>query len=185
MLESAIVITRNLATNASGLVHLDQRALGIGIDSQLAVSADNLSHIVLASSHHARRVEVSHLAAPELDNADTVIHILVLSELGLNSADTHRHNALDDGVLAEVPQSKIDVVDVAIDEDTTTELSVGNEETGGVELVASLGAEDGGTTNSAVIHALESVTVRGVEAAREAAHHLKVWLLGSSINNGL
>lgn len=70
-------------------------------------------------------------------------------------------------------------MDGAVDEDTTGELGVFDEETRGVELVAGLGAEDAGGADQAVVHLVEGVTVGGVEAAGETAHD---FLVGELLN---
>ncbi len=68
----------------------------------------------------------------------------MLPQLRLDGSDAGRSDALNLGVLPEEPESEIDVVNRAVDEDPTRELSIGDEEAGGVEHVACLGAEDGG-----------------------------------------
>lgn len=50
-------------------------------------------------------------------------------------------------------------MDVAVDEDAAGELSVGNEEAGGIKFVAGLGSEDGRAADGAGVHAVEGVTV--------------------------
>lgn len=185
VLKAAVVIVGDLTADTSELVQLNESTGGVGVDSQLAVGTDDLSHIVLASSHHTRRVEVGDLATPELNNAHTVVNIFVLAQLRLYGGDTSSDDALDDGVLAEEPQGKIDIVDVAVDEDATAKLGVCDEEAGGVKLITSLGAEDGRAPNATVIHAVEGVPVRGVEAAGEAAHDLQVRLLDGGVDDRL
>lgn len=185
MLEAAVVVVGDLATNAGGLVHLDEGAGGVGVDGQLALGTDDLSHVVLARGHHTGRVEVGDLATPELDNSDTVVNILVLAQLRLHGGNTGRDDTLDNGVLAEVPEGKIDIVDVAVDEDATAELGVGDEEARGVQPVASLRAEDRGAADEAIIHSGEGVSVRGIEAAGEAAHDFEMGLLDGGVDDRL
>ena len=61
-------------------------------------------------------------------------------------------------------------MDRTIDEYTAGELGVGDEEAGWVELVAGLGAEDGGAADESAVHFLEGVPVGVVEASGESAH---------------
>lgn len=125
------------------------------------------------------------LAAVEFDDADAdaVVAVVVSPQLGVHGGDADRRHALDRRVLAEEPQRGIDVVDGAVDEDAAGELGVGDEEAGRVELVAGLGAEDGGAPDQAGAHFGVRVAVGGVEAAGEAADDFLggVLLLRSSI----
>ena len=65
-------------------------------------------------------------------------------------------------------------MDTAVHEDTTGVLRVGDEEAGGIELVAGLRADHGGSADEAGKGFGVGVTVGGVEAAGEAAHDFKV-----------
>ena len=163
--ETTVVVRRDLPPDTSRLAHLDQIRYRLGIDGDLAIRANDLCHIMLPGSHHATGIEISNLATVELDDADTVVDIAVLGELGLQGGDADRHDGLDLAVLAKVPQCQVDVVDVAVDEDAAAELGVGDEEAGWVEFVAGLGAEDRGTADVAAVAAGPGVAVGGVEAA--------------------
>lgn len=93
----------------------------------------------------------------------------MLTQIRLHSRNTNSSHALNLSILTEEPQRKIDIVDTAVNKDTTRELGVGHEETARIELVAGLRAEDGWRADVAGGHAGVCVAVGGVEAAAEAA----------------
>ena len=99
--------------------------------------------ILLPGSHHPGAEQLDDLPAPELNQAQRIVSITVLAQLGADGGDTNGTDALDDAVLAEEPQSKIDVVDAAVDEDAAGELGILDEEARGVQLVTSLRPEHG------------------------------------------
>lgn len=140
--EAAVVVGRNLTADTGRLVQVDKVQLGLGVDSDLAVGTEDLGGVLLTSSHHARAVQLSDLATVELDDTESVVTVVVLAQIRLHGGDTNSCDALDLDVLAEEPKSQVNIVDGAVDEDTTGEFGVGNEETTWVELVTSLGAED-------------------------------------------
>ena len=65
------------------------------------------------------------------------------------------------------------------------ELGIGDEEAGGVELVAGLGAYDAGGADCAGGGFGVGVAVGRVEAAGEAAHYFEVGVKGGGVDDGL
>ena len=106
----------------------------------------------------------------------------MLAEIGLHGSNTNCSHALHLAVFAEEPKSKVDVVDRAVDEDTTGEFSVGNEEPTGVELVAGLRAEDRWSTDVTVDGATVSIAIGGIEATGETADD---FLVGEFLDRGI
>lgn len=142
MLEAAVVVTGDLATDTRGLVDLDEVGLRVGVDGNLALCADDLGHVVLTRSHHAARVEVGNLAAPELDDTDSIVDVAELAELRTDGGDARGDNRLGLTVLAKVPEGEVNVVDVAVDKDAAAKLGVADPKVGRVKPVARLGAKD-------------------------------------------
>lgn len=98
----------------------------------------------------------------------------MFSEIRLHGSNTDRSHTLNLAVLAEEPKSEINIVDRAVDKDSTREFGVRDEETTWIQLVAGLRPEDGWSTDIAISHASMSIAVGCVEAAREAANDLLV-----------
>lgn len=185
VLEAVVVVLGNLATDTGLVEDVDQVQSRLGVHGQLTLGTDDLGGVFLTGGHHARGVEVGNLAVVELHQTDGVVAVVVLAQVGLNGSDTHCGHGLDLAILTEEPQSQVDVMDGAVHEDTTRELGVGDEEPGGVQLVAGLTAHDGGRTNSTSRHLVECVTVGGIEATGETAHHFQFGLLGCCVEDGL
>lgn len=185
ILEAIVVVLGDLATDTVLVEDVDQVQGRLGVNGQLTLGADDFGGVFLAGCHHARGVEVGDFAVMELHQTDGVVPVVMLAQVGLNGGDTHRRHRLDLAVLAEEPQSQVDIVDGAVHEDTTRELGVGDEEPGGVQLVAGLTAHDGGSTNSTSGHLVECITVGGIEATGETAHYFEFGLLGCCIEDGL
>lgn len=108
----------------------------------------------------------------ELNNPQRIIPIIMLPQIGLHSRDPHRYHALDLGLLAEEPQRQVDIVDGTVHKDPAGELGVSDEEPAGIELVAGLRADHGGSPDGSTGHAAVGVAVGGVEAAGETAGDL-------------
>jgi len=66
LLEFAIIVLWDLSPDPIRLIHIHQTPLRISIHRQLPLRLDNFCHIMLSRSHHARKIEVSNLPAPEL-----------------------------------------------------------------------------------------------------------------------
>ena len=187
LLEALVVVLGDVPLDAGGQVSFHEVGHGVAVDGELALCADDFGHIVLAWCVHARAVEVCDLAIVELNDTDTVVDVAVLGEIGLESCDTEGNDGLDlgkvlaVGVGAEVPQSKVDVVDVAVDEDTARELGVLDEEARGVVLVTCLGAEDGRSANVTRLDESIGVAVGSVKAAGETTHDLDVGMGGGGL----
>lgn len=140
---------------------------------------------MLAGSHHATTKKVRDPPAPKLDNPSPVVHIPPLGQPRLHSRDTNSADTLDDDVVAEEPESEVDVVDVAIDEDAAGVLRIVDEEAGRVQLVAGLRADDAWAADSAARAAGVRVAVGGVEAAGEAAEDFEVRVGKGCVDDGL
>lgn len=61
--EAAVVVGRDLATDARGLVQVDEVELRLRVDGDLAARAKDLSRVLLAGGHHAGAEELRDLAA--------------------------------------------------------------------------------------------------------------------------
>jgi hypothetical protein len=120
----------------------------------------------------------------KFNNTNSIIPIVMLPQIRLHSCDSNSSNRLDTRLLTKEPKRKVDIVNRAVDEDTTGELGISNKETTRIELVACLRSEDGGCADVAVGHAPVGIAVGGVEAAREAADYLLfgVVLLGFAVD---
>lgn len=79
----------------------------------------------------------------ELDEAQGIVPVVMLSQIRLNRRDANSSHALDLGVLAEEPQGQIDIVDRTVDENTAGELGVRHEKATRIQLVACLRSEHG------------------------------------------
>lgn len=86
--EAAHEVWWDLASDTSIGVVVYKVALRIGIDSKLALCANDLGGILLSSGHHTGAVVVGNLAVLELDDTNSVVVVLVLAQLGLHSSDT-------------------------------------------------------------------------------------------------
>lgn len=60
----------------------------------------------------------------EFHDADAVVDVLVLGEVGESCVDSDGCDAFDDAVCAEVPECEVDVVDVGVDEDSAGKFGV-------------------------------------------------------------
>lgn len=60
----------------------------------------------------------------EFHDADAVVDVLVLGEVGESCVDSDGCDAFDDAVCAEVPEGEVNVVDVGVDEDSAGEFGV-------------------------------------------------------------
>lgn len=163
--KAIIVSLCNLTPNTIRLVVLDQVVRRVLVDSELAVCTDDLGDVVLTSGHHTRSVEVGYAAAPEFDDADAVVDVLVLCEARVAGVDAYGADGLDDAVGAEEPECQVDVVDCGVDEDAAGVLGVGDEVLVIAVLVACLRTEDGWASDATVVGAFEGCSVAGVEAA--------------------
>lgn len=75
----------------------------------------------------------------------------------------------------EVPQGQVNVVDGAVDEDTSVALAVADEETSLVEQVAGLTADHEGLADCLTLEDLGGgITVGVVESARESSHDFEL-----------
>lgn len=140
--------------------------------------------VFLASSHHPTAEQLGNTAVIELDDSQRIIPVIVLAQLRRHSRDTNRGNGLDNRVLTKKPQRQINVMDRAVDEDTTRELRVFDKETARIELVAGLRTEDARATDKTGLHLIECITVGGIEAATETADDLLrgVGFLGGAVS---
>jgi len=167
----------DLPSHAPSFVDIHQIAYWLRIDCQFALSAYDFRGIVLPSRHHSTSEQICYLPSVELYNSYSIIPIIMFSKLGLHGRYPGCYNTLDLGVLSEEPQSEIDVMDGAVDEYATGELGICDEETGWVEHIACLGAEDGRASYEPRLHFVKGITVGSVEAAGESAHYFEVRLL--------
>lgn len=83
----------------------------------------------------------------------------MLAQIRLHGCDTNGCDTLDLGLLAEEPQGQINIVDRAVNKDTTRELGIGHEEPTGIQLVTGLGSENRWDTNVAGCHAAVGIAV--------------------------
>ena len=105
--------------------------------------------VFLPGSHHAAAEQLRNAAIVELDNTQGIVPVIVLAQLRRDRCDTNRSNRLDHRVLAKEPQGQIDIMDGAVDKDSTRELRIFHEEPAGIQLVAGLRAEHTRTANLA------------------------------------
>lgn len=175
--KAVVVRLGNLTPNAVRLVVLDQIVGRVLVDGELAVRADDLGHVMLAGGHHARGEEVGYAPAPEFDDSNAVIDVLVLSQAWVACIDADGADALDDAISAKEPECKINVMHGSIDKYAARVRRIVYEVVVVTEFVAGLRAQDSRTADATVVRTLESGTVAGVEAARETTEDLKVWLL--------
>lgn len=96
LLKAAIIVRRDLAPNPRGLAQLHQIHDRIHINADLPLSANDFRHVVLTRRHHAGRVKTRNLAAPELDDADAIVDVAVLAQVGLHGGDAEGGDRLDD-----------------------------------------------------------------------------------------
>jgi hypothetical protein len=167
----------DLPSHPPCFVDIHQIAYWLRIDCEFALSADDFRGIVLPGRHHSTSEQICYLPSVELYNSYSIIPIIMFSKLGLHSRYPRSYNALDLGVLSEEPQSKVDVMDGAVDEYATGKLGICDEEAGWVEHVACLGAEDGGASYEPRFHFVKGIAVGSVEAAGESAHYFEMRLL--------
>lgn len=138
----------------------------------------------MTSSHHPTAEQLSNASVIELDDSQRVIPVIVLAQLRRHSRDTNRSHRLDNRVLTKEPQRQINIVNRAVDEDSTRELRVFDKETAGIELVAGLRTEDTRATDKTGLHLIECIAVGGIEAATETADDLLrgVGFLGGAVS---
>jgi len=60
----------------------------------------------------------------KLHTPDSVVSVIVLAQVWLNGCNSARNNRLDCGVLPEKPTSQMNIVDRAVDKDTTGESGI-------------------------------------------------------------
>jgi len=173
-LKPTLEVGRHLARDATGMVVVDEVALGVRVDRDLPLRADDLGDVFLPVRHHAGAVVVGDPAAVELDDAHRVVEVVVPLQLGPDGPDAVGGDALGDDVVAEEPQRQVDVVHAHVDEDAAGPGRVLQVEAGRVQLVARLAADDRGSADQAPVDLVDGVAEGVVEAAREAAHHLQV-----------
>lgn len=61
--EAPVVVGGNLAPDTGRLVQVDQVELGLGVDGDFAVCAEDFGAVFLAGGHHAGAVELGDFAA--------------------------------------------------------------------------------------------------------------------------
>lgn len=125
--------------------------------------------IFLSSSHHSGTKQLCNLASIKLDETQSIVAIVVLSQARFDSRDANGSHALDATILSEEPQGQIDIVDRTVHKDAAGELCVFDKEPSRVELVARLASKHGRDADQSGAHLIVGVAVRGVEAAREPA----------------
>jgi hypothetical protein len=103
----------------------------------------------------------------------------------LDCRDSHGADALDNAILSEEPKREVDIVDVAVDENATGELSVRDKEARRVQLIARLRAKDARPTNSAGVDSLPRVAVRSIKAARKSTEDSEIRLRVCGIDYAL
>lgn len=138
-----------------------------------------------SASHHAAGIKERDLAAPKLDNTNAVVGVLMFAEIRGDGCNAYSRDALDNRVLAKVPQGQVDIMDGAVDKDSPAKFGIGDKETRRVKLVAGLGAKNRGLANAAGINVLEGIPVRFVKATREATKDLQMRLAACSVDNTL
>lgn len=185
VLEPIVVMLGHLTADTHVVVDIHQVQRRLRVHGQLPLRAYNLGGIFLTGGHHARGVEVGNLAVVELDEPNRVVTIVVLAKIRLHGCDTHSRHGLDLTVLTEEPEGEVDVMDGAVNKDSAGEFGVGDEEAGGIKLVAGLTAHDGGGANGAGRHLGEGISIGSIEATGKTAHHLEVRLLVSGIQDRL
>lgn len=183
--ETAVVVRWDLPSNTGRLRHLNQSSQRISIDRQLPFCTDDLGHVMLTSCHDPATIKVCNLASPELDDTNTIVHVLVFAKIRLDGSNSYCIRALDNTILAKVPEREIDIVNVAINKDAAGELCILDKETRRVELITGLRSEDRGSSYGSVVHPVPRIAVGGVKSPRKATHDFEVRLLVGGVHNRL
>ena len=173
----------NFPSDTSRGIIVHKVSLRVAVDSKLALCTDNFGSVLLPVGHHAGAVVVGNLSILELDNSNSVIVVLVPTQLRLNGSNTVSRDTLRNNVVAKEPKSEIDIVHTHIDKHTSGPGGIFDEESRWVMLITGLTSNDGRATDESLFDLVVDVAVRVVEPAGEATHYLQVRLFAGCIDN--
>ncbi len=115
--ETAVVMWWDLSSDTARLVDIDQIRDRLCVDGKLALCSCDLGRVFLSSCHHSAAEQLRDLSSVELHNSYSVVSVIVFSQLWADCCDADCAHTLDNRVLTEEPQGKVDVVNAAVDED--------------------------------------------------------------------
>lgn len=136
--ESLVVVLWQLAPCTMRVMDLDMIFPSLHVHSEGPTFAYDFRRILLARCHHARAVQGGDLAAIEFECGYSIVPVIHSVEFRVYSSHPHCLNALKLALLAEEPEHEVDVMNRAVNEDTSTRLSVTDEVTRGVVKVGGL-----------------------------------------------
>lgn len=155
------------------------------IDHQLSIRAGDLRADVVSVSLGPGTVKVRDLTAPKLNDADGVVHIGEILQLGMVLESTRCPAGFGNRVV-EVPEGQIDIVNGAVDKYTAIARRIANEEAGFVAQVTSVGPNHERRSNSLLLEdLLACIAIRCIEAPREACHDFDRGVALGSIDDRL
>lgn len=118
-LETTVVVSGYIPRDTTVVVVVDQVLLRVQVHRHFTLGTNDLGDILLTVGHHARRVKVGNLATPKLNDTHGVVAVVALAQLWVHCCDAVCGDALGDNVGAKEPQRQVNIVDVAVDKDTT------------------------------------------------------------------
>lgn len=95
----------------------------------------------------------------KFNSPNSVVAVIVFPQLRLDGRNSNSRDTLDNTVFAKKPQREVNIVNGAVDKDTTAELGIGNEETRWVKLIACLRPEYRGSADVSIGDSLTGITV--------------------------
>lgn len=102
--EASHKVGRDLTSDSASMIKADMVTLGVVVDGELALRADDLGGIFLTMGHHATAVVVSNFTVPEFDNPDGIVIVLVFLKFGLHRSNAVSGDALGNYIVAEEPK---------------------------------------------------------------------------------
>ncbi len=88
-------------------------------------------------------------------------------------------------MLSKESEREVDIMDITVDEDTTRKLCVRDEESGWVQLVKGLRAEDTSSTDRTGVDTIPRVTVRGIKTVGKSTEGFEMRFRICGINHAL
>lgn len=85
--EPSVVVGRNLSSDTSVLVDVDQVNLRLGVHRHLALGARDLGAVFLPCRHHTAAEQLCDLSSIELDYPDSIVAVIVFAKFRLHSSN--------------------------------------------------------------------------------------------------
>lgn len=191
LLEALVVRRRRLCPDAMLVQDLGPVENGCGIDKDSTFRTDDFARAFVAMDRRSAQVESEAATIGELHHTRGIVGIAVLAQLWVQGVVADRKAALHAcrtpvrhaiGIRkAQHPPSNVNVVNAAVDKDTTGLERVRHEPACAVVLIHCDALDEEGFAELARLESLECGAVRGIESSTEGYDDADIW---SSLASG-